>query len=307
MVTRHAARPPARRPRRPAVEQHPDVDPDLRLARLTVDMYRFPPMTPHQVTARVVRQGRRVGALDVRSPRWQRGGPCQRVLLLRPGPPPATTAWSAPEWDVPGPDELPALAAPDGGEPTPGEWEIRLANPGGFWSDERKQVWSRDNRPLVAGEPLTPLVRAALSADLPNPLANAGAEGLSFINADLTLFLARPPGSGLDRPRGRRPPRRRRSGDRHLHALRPRRPHRLVERVRGRQRGDGLQLLISRQTGGITVVRAGHGGPSRKASRRSCAARCPFGSRSSRSQRQAATIASTRPRQSLSTSWSAFG
>ena len=48
---------------------------------------------------------------------------------------------------------------------------------------------------LVAGEPLTPLVRAALSADLPNPLANAGAEGLSFINADLTLFLARPPGS----------------------------------------------------------------------------------------------------------------
>ena len=56
-------------------------------------------------------------------------------------------------------------------------------------------MWSRDNRPLVAGEPLTPLVRAALSADLPNPLANAGAEGLSFINADLTLFLARPPGS----------------------------------------------------------------------------------------------------------------
>ena len=100
-----------------------------------------------------------------------------------------------PGWDVPGPEELPALRAPDGSEPTPGEWEIRLVNPGGFWSDERKQVWSRDNRPLVAGEPLTPLVRAALSADLPNPLANAGAEGLSFINADLTLFLARPPGS----------------------------------------------------------------------------------------------------------------
>jgi hypothetical protein len=61
------------------------------------------------------------------------------------------------------------------------------------------------------------------------------------------------------------------------------------------------------QVGGMTVVRAGHGGPSRRAWRRSCAARCPFGSRSSRSQRQAATIASTRPRQSLSTSWSAFG
>ena len=36
-------------------------------------------------------------------------------------------------------------------------------------------------------------VRAALAADLPNPLANSGAEGLQFINADLTLFLGRPP------------------------------------------------------------------------------------------------------------------
>ena len=48
-----------------AVEQEPDVDPELRLARLTVGMYRFPPMVPHQVSAQVVRQGRRVGALDV--------------------------------------------------------------------------------------------------------------------------------------------------------------------------------------------------------------------------------------------------
>jgi len=184
-----------------AVEQHPDVDPDLRLARLTVDMYRFPPMTAHQVTARVVRQGRRVGALDVSITAGGDGrmGKVEvaraSALLLRPGPPPATSAWRAPEWEVRRPDELPALPAADGSEPAPGEWEIRLINPGGLWSDERKQVWSRDNRPLVAGEPLTPLVRAALAADLPNPLAHSGAEGLSFINADLTLFLSRPPAS----------------------------------------------------------------------------------------------------------------
>jgi len=150
-----------------AVEQHPDVDPDLHLARLTVDMYRFPPMTPHQVTARVVRQGRRVGALDVSITADGNEVARASALLLRPGPAPASTAWRAPEWDVPGPDELPTLLPPDGSEPSPGEWEIRLVNPGGFWSDERKQVWSRDNRSLVAGEPLTPVVRAALSADLP--------------------------------------------------------------------------------------------------------------------------------------------
>jgi hypothetical protein len=39
------------------------------------------------------------------------------------------------------------------------------------------------------------VVRAALAADLPNPLANSSADGLQFINADLTLFLARAPDS----------------------------------------------------------------------------------------------------------------
>jgi hypothetical protein len=54
-------------------------------------------------------------------------------------------------------------------------------------------LWARDRWQLVAGETLSPVVRAALAADLPNPLANSGAEGLQFINADLTLFLGRPP------------------------------------------------------------------------------------------------------------------
>ncbi|HET6968381.1 MAG TPA: thioesterase family protein [Ornithinibacter sp.] len=178
-----------------AVEQHPDVDRALRLTRLTVDMYRFPPMAAHQVRAKVVRQGHRVGAVDVSITAGGNEVARASALLLRIGPAPVTRAWRAPEWDVPGPDEVRALSPPDGTEPAPGGWDIRLVNPGGFWSDERKQVWARDDRPLVAGERLTPLVRAGLAADLPNPLANAGAEGLSFINADLTLFLARPPRS----------------------------------------------------------------------------------------------------------------
>jgi len=52
----------------------------------------------------------------------------------------------------------------------------------------------------------------------------------------------------------------------------------------------------------ITVSSAGHGGPSRRARRSSRAARCPFGSWSSGSQRDAATIARTRIRHSRSRS-----
>lgn len=70
-----------------------------------------------------------------------------------------------------------------------------MVNATGFWSSDRKQVWTRDRWQLVAGEELSPLVRAALAADLPNPLANSSSEGLPYINADLTLFVARPPTS----------------------------------------------------------------------------------------------------------------
>ncbi len=56
----------------------------------------------------------------------------------------------------------------------------------------------------------------------------------------------------------------------------------------------------SRTQSRITTSSAGHGGPSRRARRSLCAARCPFGNSSPASQRHAATIARTRVRQSRS-------
>jgi hypothetical protein len=45
----------------------------------------------------------------------------------------------------------------------------------------------------VAGEPLTPFVRVASTADFASPFANSGAEGLQYVNADITLYLDRDP------------------------------------------------------------------------------------------------------------------
>src|SRR5262245_52379050 len=42
-----------------------DHDPALRIVRLTVDMFRFPPMSALQVATNVVRDGRRVRVVDV--------------------------------------------------------------------------------------------------------------------------------------------------------------------------------------------------------------------------------------------------
>jgi hypothetical protein len=164
-------------------------DPTLRVTRLTVDMFRAPPMSALHVATRVIRDGRRVRVVDVsiRSAEVEvaRAG----ALLLRTGPHPGGVPWRASEWDVPHPDTLPS----PGDANAFGGWDIRLLTPGGFWTAERKRLWARDRWQLVAGEEPSPVVRAALAADLPNPLANSSAEGLQFINADLTLFLGRPP------------------------------------------------------------------------------------------------------------------
>jgi hypothetical protein len=108
-------------------------------------------------------------------------------VALRTGPHPSGTLWSAPEWDVPHPDAIPPPKEAFAG------WEFRPITSDTFSSAGRKQVWMRDNWQLVTGEPLTGNVRVALAADLPNPLANSGAVGLQFINADLTLTIRRRP------------------------------------------------------------------------------------------------------------------
>jgi hypothetical protein len=146
-------------------------------------------MSALTATTRVVRDGRRVRVIEVSILSQDVEVARASALMLRNGAHPNGNPWRAPEWDVASPEDLPAQenAGAFGG------WEIRLATPGGFWTSDRKRLWCRDRWQLVAGETPSPAVRAALAADLPNPLANSSEAGLQFINADLTLFLARHP------------------------------------------------------------------------------------------------------------------
>lgn len=171
-----------------AVDETTD-DPAVRVARLTVDMFRTPPMTPLQVTTQIIRDGRRVRVVEVSIHAGDVEVARASALMLRTGQHPDAAIWRAPAWTAVHPETLPA---PEG-ENAGGGWDIRLLTPGGFWTAERKQLWARDSWQLVDGEAPSPVVRAALAADLPNPMANSGTAGLQFINADLTLFLGRPP------------------------------------------------------------------------------------------------------------------
>ena len=176
-----------------AAEQTRAADPELACCRLTVDLFRSVPLAPLRVETRRVRAGRRIAVLDVTIE--QDDGPVGqgRVVLLRRSEQPAGTFRPAPAWDAPTPPQLgPTLPATGHRWSPPWEmWRVGGQDtPGGMMGDG---LWIRDTHPLITGERLTPLVRLAMAADLSSPVSNSSDRGLSFINADYTVYLGREP------------------------------------------------------------------------------------------------------------------
>jgi len=167
-------------------------DEELVCARLTVDMFRSVPLAPLSVSGRVIRDGRRITVLETTVA--QCGEPIGRgtaVLLRRSEQPPSVPA-QLPAWDAPCPDSsMPPVLAPDDWAPPWDLWPAWPARPGQREAGMRAGIWMRDTHPLVDGEPLSPLVRVSIAADMVSPVANFGADGLGFINADYTIYLAR--------------------------------------------------------------------------------------------------------------------
>ncbi len=168
-------------------------DPAFHYARMTIDLFRPPPLAPVDVSARMVRDGNRIKVADASIDCGGVEIARSSVVMLRKADQPPGNVWSPPPWDVPLPDDIappPQRPRGDGWAPM---WDTRSISPGGFGSVEQKRCWIRENRPLVAGEALSPFVRAALAADYTNPFANSGDAGLNFVNADITLYLHRLP------------------------------------------------------------------------------------------------------------------
>ena len=164
---------------------------DLRPARLTVDLFRAATMDPCEVTAEVVREGRRICLVDaVLTQGGQRVARASAVFLAatastegevwspsdRPVPPPLDVA---PPTDTP---HVPFLHSEAGWSQSFGEHQ----------NASRKQSWN-SAIPILAGEPITPFQAAAAIADGASLVTNWGSRGVEYINTDITLTLARQP------------------------------------------------------------------------------------------------------------------
>lgn len=161
-----------------------------RVARLTVDLFRPAGMTPVRVTTTSVRKGRRIEVIDVGV--FSGGHAVARVtaLVLATSEPPPGNVWQPVRRPWPDPEE--AAAAADTQPNADDGWRF-VPVEGGFGTGQHSRVWTNDTRPLVDGEPLSPLVRAAVSGDLACPITNSSDDGLHYINADYTLTLGRYP------------------------------------------------------------------------------------------------------------------
>lgn len=162
-------------------------------ARLTVDLYALPGMAPLEVRTRLARDGWRIKVVDAEllsNGKAVAQASCQFIRRTANAP---GDIWSAPDWEVPRPAELPDMGdAPDA---MFGMFGLRQIT-GRIGSFGVRRAWMSENRLLVANEPLTPFVRVAGGADYVSALANASNQGLGYINSDVTLYLHRLPATG---------------------------------------------------------------------------------------------------------------
>jgi hypothetical protein len=184
-----------------AFEAH-EPGPGMGIARLNFELLRPVPMSPLDISIEVVRAGRRVQELDAE---LRSGGRliCRASALLVarvPGDLPAGAAGEQGE-RMPAPEEASelsfALEAPAGADPAHasfGATGMQMR-----WIDDPYtpgpcRVWMRPRRALLPGRELSPLACAAAVADFGNGVsATLPFEHYLFINADLTLHLAREP------------------------------------------------------------------------------------------------------------------
>ena len=172
------------------IEQRHGSD-DFVPARLTVDMFRLPNIqTPVEVTTRLVRDGNRIRVVEAE---FLSGGTsmarasCQLLRKTENAP---GNVWSPPNWDAPRPADIPAPTDPRLG--MNGKWTTRPIV-GAMGSLGPRRLWMSEVRELVEGVPMSPFVQVATGADFASPFANAGDQGLGYINSDVTLYLHRLP------------------------------------------------------------------------------------------------------------------
>ncbi len=175
-----------------AAEAIPTAQP-MQIARITVDLMRPVPVAPLTIATEVVRDGRKIQLCAVSL--FADGVEVVRASVLKVRKlavvlPPDIEAEKP--LDVAGPDQSRKEFGGDSNSFLGGV-TLRAAH-GGFLALGPSAIWFRAERPIVEGAPVSQAMRAALAADCSNGVSSVlDFQKWIFINADLTIHMAREP------------------------------------------------------------------------------------------------------------------
>jgi len=164
----------------------------LSLARVTYEFVRPVPVGPIELSAEVVRPGRRVqlleasivaGGVEVVRARALQVQVADASPSAREGAPPP-----------PGPEHGEAITLPLPHRPMFAFDAIELRFVEGTWGRGPCKAWFRLKSPIVAGEQPSPLQLLAAAGDFGNGIsATLSWDDYLYINPDLTLYIEREP------------------------------------------------------------------------------------------------------------------
>ena len=170
---------------------------DFHPARLTVDLFSPVRTEPLVAVTEEVRSGNRIRVADVTMLQDGKAVARGTLVQLRRGEQPRGQVWRSGRRVAPPAEADPEQSSPGsnvffGSGDSDESWSRDM---GAHQNDQRKRFW---HHPLdvVAGEDATPFQRAVTLAESTSLMSHWGDEGIGFINADLTVALARLPRSG---------------------------------------------------------------------------------------------------------------
>ena len=174
-------------------------DPPMRIVRLTLDLLRPVPVAPLEIRAEVLRQGRKIQVVSISLLAGGVAVVMANVLKVLQSNPPLPKGLGETELDCPLPDECEAISDEERVSSTVARSPfLRGVSARPVTRDEhrpaRNAIWFRANQPIVGGQPISPMMRAAIAADFGNGVSSVlDPKEWSFINGDVTLSLVRPP------------------------------------------------------------------------------------------------------------------
>jgi hypothetical protein len=176
-----------------AVERLPSAAP-MRVARLTVDLMRPVPVAPLTIETEILREGKKIQLVAVRLLAGGKEVVRATALRIRKQAEALPVKTPYPPLDLPFPEAgNDAMAGAMSNTPFLSGLLARNVK-GAFAQAGPAAIWFQATRPIVEGAAISPLMRAAITADFCNGTsAVLDFRRWTFINADLTLSLAREP------------------------------------------------------------------------------------------------------------------